>query len=89
MALPVEQFTSSATGNGTFSGSPSSDNNTQHEDENYTPANNYTSTWEWVDSTPPSVGSPIVLSSKHSERFQKWDKMHQFNKLMGVSVFCW
>ncbi len=63
---------------------PSSDNNTQTEDETYTPADNSTSTLEWVDNTPPDVGSSIVLASLNSKRYQKWTKEHQlFHPLMG------
>ena len=39
-------------------------------------SNNYSSL-EWDPSKPPSVGSPIVLSESNSERYQKWEKMHQ------------
>eukprot|EP00956_Cyclotella_meneghiniana_P016363 scaffold25814_cov57-Cyclotella_meneghiniana.AAC.3 len=39
---------------------------------------------KWEASKPASVGSLIVLSSKNSERYQKWSKQHQlFHPMMG------
>ena len=39
-------------------------------------SNSYSSS-EWDPTKPPSVGSSILLSELNSERYQKWEKMHQ------------